>query len=1225
MKPLRLEIVGFGPYADKQVIDFELLSQHQIYTVAGKTGSGKTAIFDALFFALFSALPGRRDNILTEGLRCTETDPDIEGYVTFDFFAKGNIWRVKRTPGQYRAARHEDRLVKIGAKVEMYRKTESGFEGLTLKGTEVSAKCVELIGLDASQFERVVLLPQGEFERILTESGSQRQTLLRTIFGTQIYEQLAAEIDTRAKELRNENKEAQIKLERDLSNLDKDLTSLEKQREQDPPTNLDNHSTDSLRAQEGPGLPFNADSSDSDTAASSSDPTETTTGAGAGAATPAAKLSVESLSQRLNAVSTYLPTLKTRNDEAEAKHQSNLKRLKDSEKEIELAQRHKKLVDRLAALAQKEPELAEAKRRADQANRFRPSHKAVQRQNGLKTKLLEARSALIRCAQNAQIQIDWLNSRVHADLALPKAANKETQHSLETALSALRDQHQNLLQQQGSLNNELVDLPQLEQDHQLAHKKLDDLNKDIETLSESIASAKESVDKLGAKKELTGLEAALKTADIQLEAAEKTLLLDQAIAAKTATLTNQKGLIIQAGEALEQSRVALEKQPDLDKALNEAQTGLTRVEEIADKRSQLSALQTEIARTSKTLAEHQKQRDDLVERYMSSSAFVLAETLEDNEPCPVCGSSEHPQPAQPGPDSSVPSQEQLDQAQSAFEAQQRKDSELATRLTTLTAAIPQELLAVNDADFETKLTEAQKLLETTRETAQQNRLCAKEHQTRNAALDNATKTKNDLETELNKLSNARSGAVALLGAGTDQPETQHFDPEIYKTNHLKARNSLEEARKHNKNLDESSARLEELHTKETKLKTEHVEADKTCALAKEALGAKTRDIKAAQETYNTALTKFFTIDNQHIAQQIPPAAEPAISPEVITECKQKITSLRETLAQHRSELSSVAEVESQLSEAEGDTNKLLDELELESTQALETYPDIDAQECQEIINRYTQHLTQQAETKQDLEQLPAPKEPLPDLAEINKDLEETKQRASKANSELALFKAGIERVSTGIADSAKLEEEHQAHFLKVHQMQKLSSQLKGGDGAKNLVGLENWVLSKHLRQVVELANERLKRSTRNRFELVVKDRNFRKTGLHGLEIGVLDRAADNPTERQIQSLSGGELFQASLAMALGMADAVMRQSAATSIEAMFIDEGFGSLDGDSLDMAIEVLGELKASATSVAVITHVKELLDNLPKGLTVERDPSGATSTIRCALKATQQTQVVP
>ena len=115
----------------------------------------------------------------------------------------------------------------------------------------------------------------------------------------------------------------------------------------------------------------------------------------------------------------------------------------------------------------------------------------------------------------------------------------------------------------------------------------------------------------------------------------------------------------------------------------------------------------------------------------------------------------------------------------------------------------------------------------------------------------------------------------------------------------------------------------------------------------------------------------------------------------------------------------------------------------------------------------------------------------------------------------------------------------------------------------------------------------------------------------GLDLRVLD--AHTGASRRPGSLSGGEQFQASLALALGLADVIGHGGTANGrvFEALFVDEGFGSLDPESLDQAVEALMQIQAGGRTVGVITHVEAMKESLPIGIRVDRLPSGKGSTL--------------
>ena len=167
-----------------------------------------------------------------------------------------------------------------------------------------------------------------------------------------------------------------------------------------------------------------------------------------------------------------------------------------------------------------------------------------------------------------------------------------------------------------------------------------------------------------------------------------------------------------------------------------------------------------------------------------------------------------------------------------------------------------------------------------------------------------------------------------------------------------------------------------------------------------------------------------------------------------------------------------------------------------------------------------------------------------------------------------------------------------------------------GDGPGR-IGLETWVLAGELDRVTAAANVHLARMTGGRYRLERTDQAGRGGRRAGLDLVVHD--AHTGRGRAPATLSGGEQFQAALALALGLADVVSHGGTGTGrvFEALFVDEGFGSLDPDALDLAVDALHQLRSTGRMVGVITHVEALKQQLPTGVEVRRRPDGGGSTL--------------
>jgi exonuclease SbcC len=157
--------------------------------------------------------------------------------------------------------------------------------------------------------------------------------------------------------------------------------------------------------------------------------------------------------------------------------------------------------------------------------------------------------------------------------------------------------------------------------------------------------------------------------------------------------------------------------------------------------------------------------------------------------------------------------------------------------------------------------------------------------------------------------------------------------------------------------------------------------------------------------------------------------------------------------------------------------------------------------------------------------------------------------------------------------------------------------------------LSAYVLATRLDQVVAAANERLGHMRDQRYLLRRTGRAERRSAQAGLGLEVLDQWTGDV--RAPTTLSGGETFVVSLALALGLADVVTHESGGTEVETLFVDEGFGSLDADTLDDVMDRLDGLRAGGRTVGVVSHVTELRSRIPTQVQVDKGRTGSSITV--------------
>ncbi|MFZ0161647.1 MAG: SbcC/MukB-like Walker B domain-containing protein, partial [Kineosporiaceae bacterium] len=163
----------------------------------------------------------------------------------------------------------------------------------------------------------------------------------------------------------------------------------------------------------------------------------------------------------------------------------------------------------------------------------------------------------------------------------------------------------------------------------------------------------------------------------------------------------------------------------------------------------------------------------------------------------------------------------------------------------------------------------------------------------------------------------------------------------------------------------------------------------------------------------------------------------------------------------------------------------------------------------------------------------------------------------------------------------------------------------GGDNTKRM-SLSAFVLAARLEQVAAAATVRLAQMSSGRYALVHSDAAERGRSRTGLSLEVVD--AWTGARRETSSLSGGESFYTSLALALGLADVVSAESGGVRIDTLFIDEGFGSLDEETLDEVMDVLDGLRSGGRAVGVVSHLAELRQRIAVRLEVAKTPQGST-----------------
>ena len=214
MRPLRLTLSAFGPYAAQTTLDLEKLGKGGLYLITGDTGAGKTTIFDAITYALYDhSSSGIREGSM---LRCKYADDKTPTFVELEFEVHGVRYMVRRNPEYQRPKTRGEGMTTEKADATL---TYPDDRPPVTKAKDVTAAVQEIIGLDYNQFSQIVLIAQGQFTKLLNASTEERSRIFRKLFRTQRYAQLQERLQAEAAALNQQRTAQNAKLDSLLGGL----------------------------------------------------------------------------------------------------------------------------------------------------------------------------------------------------------------------------------------------------------------------------------------------------------------------------------------------------------------------------------------------------------------------------------------------------------------------------------------------------------------------------------------------------------------------------------------------------------------------------------------------------------------------------------------------------------------------------------------------------------------------------------------------------------------------------------------------------------------------------------------------------------------------------------------------------------------------------------------------------------------------------------------------
>ncbi len=202
MRPLKLTMQAFGPYATKQEVDFTKLGEKTMFVVSGPTGAGKTTIFDGISFAIYGKASG--DDRSGVDLRSQFTQDDTLTEVSLVFELRGKRYLIIRSPQQEKKKARGEGTTTIGSKAELYELKEDENHLLASNVREVDEKIDEIMKIDCHQFRQIMMIPQGEFRKLLVSESKDKEKILQKLFHTEHYKGIEDKLRESAAHLRKQ-------------------------------------------------------------------------------------------------------------------------------------------------------------------------------------------------------------------------------------------------------------------------------------------------------------------------------------------------------------------------------------------------------------------------------------------------------------------------------------------------------------------------------------------------------------------------------------------------------------------------------------------------------------------------------------------------------------------------------------------------------------------------------------------------------------------------------------------------------------------------------------------------------------------------------------------------------------------------------------------------------------------------------------------------------------
>ena len=1327
MRPVTLEMSAFGPYAGKEIINFDRLGTEGLYLITGDTGAGKTTVFDAIRFALYGVASG--ENREKSMLRSQYALPETKTYVELVFSCNGKNYTITRNPAYERPKKHGEGTTSEPAHVLLKCPDRAPMT----KERDVTDYITRLLGIDKDQFARICMIAQGDFLKLLLADTQDRKKILRNVFHTENYQKLQERLKAETSRARTEYEKLSHSCRSDIESVDpscseelgtiwKEEVLTEKKKyeeililieailEQDRQTLEDSGKTKSELTEKRDALIKQIEAAEQiekkeETLRDLSSKLEEEKAKGQLLKDVLQKAKdrepeAEKYSQQAAIEESHLPDYDHLASEKQALSDTTGRHQKMAKEQTAKTEEKESLNNKLTGQME---ELAGLEKVGEQLVGAREEAKRIEDRLAQADKLL----GRIRDAEEADRKA--LQSRVDENQQQQEISQYQEQteklrqeltglEGADLKLIAKKQEHKDTAARLDELKNFKTEL----QREETLRKKAEELQKQVQSTGEQIREHNEEIRHL--KEEIR----ARQNAEADLVSAENSLI----------RLKDRAGL------------------------LKELQKNETSLKEENDKLAQLEEEKKEKAQTA---SRSSRKAEDLYQLFLAGQAGILADRLRPDEPCPVCGSTHHPAPCKPM--ENTPTQEQVDNANkqrdqdqnvfteifSAYAAQKRTVQNLTNLISDTFKKFLEDNTAENSGDNTEGITSEENTVNngaavseknsdgntedasdkisddnanagssknenipTSEDLIRINRRETADAKSRKKAAEQAVRDRSRFEKELQtadqilkKLTEEFTRVSEQAAAGKQSAETQKrlcettaealseklfmsglfssdslsselftsepsaselSDPSILNRIIHAVQDVLQEIDEEIRNLTVKAERKSVLE-KELPLREDH--KNELARQLSNLHGLAESSAKSAEEKWNFVRSGTSSVLGEAAATALPTEAEDFKS--TIRRCvdskKQEITADQSSCKVKIKALEDMAKRKEFLTKDNVSLGERINTL----TEAIKGL-DIEigkAVQKQESLRQNIDNLQKKlrfADRKQAEAEIQNLKTKNKEILEAVRQAQENLQAAEKAVTELEAqhkaLKAEIagspvydrkedevkldetekklkenEKLAAVITGRLKVNEDARGRLLdhsrqvleaeqNLREIQELSNTASGGSGLRSKVELETYVQMSLFDRIVRRANKRFGVMSSNQYDLQ-RSNAMSADGRSqtGLDLEVIDHF--NGTTRSVKSLSGGESFMASLSLAIGLSDEIQSHAGGIRLDTMFVDEGFGSLDQDTLDQAMNAMKDLtEGGERLVGIISHVNELKSRIGKQIIVTKTRESGSHT---------------